>query len=302
MVQFEQTIEDYKILFKEVNEREITIDSVRGFGSRLTLPSVIDFQNEKYTLKRIGKKAFMGCKTLREISIPYSVKEIEDWAFAQCSQLTSVNMPSDLILGLGVFADCPCLLQLCREAEGGDFSFDLSILLATCATKLPSEDLLRDMEAGSGHWYQKWDQRLETFLKEDDQEGYQDMVLCGEEDIRKNVPEFIFDKQMLKSSLCMIRLIYSEGITEEARKIFVDYILAHIKGCESDAAWKVIVKEYGDRLVYYDLLAEIGGIHKDNIDAMIEDLDSGLAEAKAYLIRYKQDYFAKEDAFSAFDL
>lgn len=301
MITFEYALSDYKLAC-EIREESIAITGVRGNGSVLEIPGEIAYQEDVYRVCEVGKKAALGCRTLREVRLPKSVRSIGDWAFAQCPQLTNVCISSKTELGVGVFEDCPCLLQICVEDEGADFSLDLSILLAACVTKLPSEDLLQDGEAGSTHWYQKWDQRLVAFLNEDDQDGYQRMVLCGEEDILINVPEYIFDKQMRKCSLCMIRLLYNEGLGIEERNEYIQYILAHVKGCESDAAWKVIMREHGDRLVYYDLLAELGGITKDNVDAMIEDLTEQQAEAKAYLIRYKQEHFAQKDVFMDFNL
>lgn len=301
MKQFEYGVSDYKLICA-LADGEISIIGARGSGSSIEIPEEIEYNGSPYVVTSIEKKTFLGLSALREVVLPKSVKNIGDWAFAQCARLTNVCIPFETEIGVGVFDGCPCLLQICIEKEEEDFSLDLSILLATCVTKLPSEDLLRDVELGSAHWYQKWDQRLLNFLNEDDKEGYQTMVLCGEEDIRKDVPEYIFEKQMDKCSLCMIRLLYNEGIEKDTSKAYIDYILSHIKGCESDAAWKVIMRDYSDRLVFYDLLADIGGITKDNVDAMIEDLDSQYAEARAYLIRYKQEHFAKEDVFSMFDL
>ncbi len=321
MSQFEYGVSGYKLIC-EMEEDTVSIVGVRGRGSSLMIPAQIVFQDKPYIVKVIDKKAFLGCKTLREVFLPKTVTEIRDWAFAQCSQLTNISMPIHAELGVGVFEDCVCLLQICmnedtREKmshdmnyedilnsylELQDFSLDLSVLLASCVTRLSAEDLLRDPEVGSEHWYQKWDQRLLAFLAEDDQEGYQTMVLCGEEDVRKDVPGYILDKQMRKCDLCMRRILYSECLNEDVKEELVKYILSHIKGCDSDAAWKVIMKEHGDQLVYYDLLADLGGITKDNVDAMLEDLDIQHAEAKVYLIRYKQEHFAQEDAFLDFEL
>lgn len=301
MTTFEYAVSDYKLAC-EIKENEIVVTGIRGTGSNLEIPERIPYLEQSYPVCEIGKKAALSCRTLREVWIPKTVISIGDWAFAQCPQLTNVCIPRGVVLGVGVFEDCPCLLQICVEDGKEDFSLDLSVLLAACVTKLSSEDLLQDGEAGSPHWYQKWDQRLMSFLEEEDQEGYQHMVLCGEEDIRKDVPAYVLEKQMKKSSLCMTRLLYVEGLDGNARDIYIQYILSHGKGCESEAAWQVMIREHSDRLVYYDLLADLGGITKDNVDAMIEDLSEQQAEAKAYLIRYKQEHFGQKDAFADFEL
>ena len=76
----------------------------------------------------------------------------------------------------------------------------------------------------------------------------------------------------------------------------------HTKGSETEEAWEVIVLEHGEDMACYQLLADIGGIHADNIDAMVQDLDAAHAEAKAFLIRYKQEHFAVNDIFGQFSL
>ena len=301
MAAFEYAAGDYKLAC-ETKENGIIVTGIRGNGSNLTIPEEIIYQDKEYPVLEIGKKAALGCRTVREIFVPDTVVATGDWAFAQCPQLTNIRIPQGVSLGVGVFEDCPSLLQICVEAAKEDFSLDLSILLAVCVRRLPSEDLLRDSEVGSEHWFRRWDQRLVTFLKEEDKEGYLHMVLCGEEDIRKNVPEFILEKQMDKSSLCLIRLLYHENLDMEYRDFYIRYILSHGKGCPSEAAWKALAERFSDRMVFFDLFADIGGITKDTVDAMIEDLTEQQAEAKAYLIRYKQEHFGDEDIFAGFEL
>lgn len=48
------------------------------------------------TIKRIGYKAFYGCKFLTKISIPTSVTTIKSGAFGECSNLMSINLSSTI--------------------------------------------------------------------------------------------------------------------------------------------------------------------------------------------------------------
>jgi hypothetical protein len=100
----------------------------------------------------------------------------------------------------------------------------------------------------------------------------------------------------------MLRLLHPHLLQKEMEQTYREYLLAHTKGCQTEEAWEVLVAEHGGDLAYYDLLADVGGISANNIDDMIEDLDAGHAEAKAYLIRYKQEHFAVEDVFDMFQL
>jgi hypothetical protein len=304
---------------------EIEIVSFRGNGARLELPERIEHEGREWTLRGIGKKVFWGCRGLRCVVLPGSVCRIGDWAFSQCGQLegivvgncgetsivevgdleeteklrNSIEKPVRIDFGNGVFTDCPNIKYI---ALGVEEKSDLAVLLAATVNLLPSEDLLKDGEPGSEHWFQKWDQRLLALLREDDQEGYLNMVLCGEEDIQRNVPEFQADKRRRKADLCMLRLLHSHLLQPETEETYKEYLLSHTKGCETEEAWEVIVANHGGELAYYELLAQVGGISQDNIEDMIEDLDAGHAETKAYLIRYKQEHFGVEDVFDQFQL
>lgn len=282
----------------------IEITGFRGNGARIELPESISHEGTEWEIRGIGKKAFLGCQTVRSVVLPNTVRKMDDWAFSQCRQLEGVKISGEeealqISLGTGVFADCPGIRYVAMGVEETD---DLAVLLAATINQLPSEDLLRDAELGGEHWYQKWDQRLQTFLNEDDEEGYTSMVLCGEEDIKRNVPEYAADKRRRKAWLCMLRLMHDSLLTQELKQVYTDYLLTHTKGSETEEAWEVIVLEHGEDMACYQLLADIGGIHADNIDAMVQDLDAAHAEAKAFLIRYKQEHFAVSDIFDMFSL
>ena len=85
------------------------IKRYRGIGERIQVPSYID---EKPVIS-IEKKAFLSCKTIREIILPDTVEEIGDWAFAHAEQLRTVSMPHHaLIHGKELFWDANGLEKL----------------------------------------------------------------------------------------------------------------------------------------------------------------------------------------------
>lgn len=285
----------------------VEIIGFRGNGARLELPERVSYEGTEWEIRGIGKKVFSGNQKLRIMVLPATVQRIGDWAFSQCEQLEGIRIlqkgvsagRNRIIFGNGVFADCVNIQYI---AVGVEEDSSAAVLLAATVHQLPSEYLLTDSELGSEHWYQKWDLRLKTFLNEKDEEGYTNMVLCGEEDIGSSEMEFAADKRRRKAGLCLCRLQKDEQLSEEMRQNCMDYLVSHTKGCESEAAWEYIVKSHGDDLAYYQLLAEIGGITGDNIDDMVQDLDAQHAEAKAYLLRYKQEHFAAGDVFDMFSL
>ncbi len=59
------------------------------------------------SVKIIDDKAFWGCKGLTSINIPNSVIRIGDYALDGCSGLTSINIPHSVTeIGICVFAGC----------------------------------------------------------------------------------------------------------------------------------------------------------------------------------------------------
>lgn len=302
-------IGDYRIEYeieKHFNGRDIEWQAVIcqciGKGSVLDIPQSFFVDEKEYPVKVIGKKAFLGNRSLREITLPETIAYIDNWAFAQCDNLKKViilgdNEHSMPKLGKGVFSDCALLEHICvGTAEENTFS----ALLGTIPSGLQADYLLTDEVAGEREWFIKWDRKLVEFLEEPDEEGYTNLVLCGEEDIQRSVPGYISEKKMLKSKLCLIRLMYNQHLGEE-RTLFEDYVRSHTKGCDSDEAWQTLLKEYGDDMRYYRLFRELGGIRDEYIDQMIIDMGDRHIEAKAYLLGLK-GYASKLDVFDKFVL
>ena len=65
------------------------------------------------SIKTINEDAFGSCKKLKKIMIPDSVEEIGDYAFRGCKGLVKVELPSNLkVIRQGTFARCNSLKQI----------------------------------------------------------------------------------------------------------------------------------------------------------------------------------------------
>ena len=310
------------ILYGTVYEDE-EIDSVKdsiyitgysGSGGRVVIPDMIESSGNMYSVTGIGKKAFTGEKSLREISMPGSIRRLEDWAFAQCCNLNKVvfrveevvadrakasDFMNQLLLGSGVFDECSGMECICI---GSDEENALSVMLGAIVNRMDAEYLLRSKEVGSDAWFQLWDQTLMSFLGRPDDDGYTDMVLCGEEDLSINEESYIRDMRKRKCVLCILRLAYSDKLSGDMRQSFTDYLVKHTKGAATEEAWEVMLSEFGDHVDYYRLFAELGCINKENIDDIIMDMGNQHAEAKAFVIEYKQEHFGEGNFFDQFTL
>ncbi len=289
--------------------KHITVSSYRGGGSNLTIPDTMQLDGEDMPVTAIGKKAFLGCASLRQISIPSTVTMIDDWAFAQCDHLKTViirnsSLPAERIMenltvGTGVFEDCNNLEYICL---GNEEQNTLAALLGAVINRMKAEYLIKATDIGTDNWFVKWDQCLADFLDEDDEEGYLDVVLCGEEDFGVSASEYVTDKRKRKASLCLLRLAHDDLLSYIHRNKFTDYLLKHTKGCQTEEAWQVILSDFSENADYYKIFAELGCVTEDNIDDMLIDMGEKYAEAKAFLIGFKQDRFGNKDVFSMFEL
>lgn len=296
----EQSTERGRLRFEIVSQTAV-VTGYEGRGATLVIPESVD----GYPVVWIGKKAFLSCKTLREIRLPESLAGIGDWAFAYCAGLTDITLPyRRLEIGQGVFKECTALTRIkdCLDDRGNG---DVPFLLAATVGTLDAFYLFDPENAGTEEWIASFDARVTDRMALADNEGFSKMLLCGEEDCGSrdtDVGYYMEQKRRGKVRLAMLRLFHDYGLKEELRETLVRYLLAHVKGCESEETWQVILEEHGDEKPYYELLTDLGGVTGENFQAMMEDMGERHAEMKAYLMRYHDGQRKTEDAFAQFEL
>ena len=244
---------------------------------------IIPHEINNIPIVNIKKKAFLGCKQLRSISLPETVKNVGEWAFAFCDSLSEVKLASNrAVFGQGAFKNDARLEKLWIEGR----SEASARMLAAAVTVMDAEYLLDTGEAGSSEWIRKWDQKLENILNLADDEGYHLYVLCGEEDLHFDYDEYLEYNRRKKAGLSMLRLLYDEELKEPLRERLIDYIREHSVGKESEAAWSCIVDKHGDDIAYYELMTRLSGIDEDNLEKALNSLSDRHAEAKSFLINH----------------
>lgn len=280
---------------------------ITGYDGKENEVEIPNFIEDKPVCK-IGKKAFLSCKSLLKAVLPETMESMEEWAFAYCSNLKEVVLPPKRIaFGKGVFFSCEHLQKIDtlskedkkavpdREAE------ETSVLLGAVPVLLDAEYLLTPWEVMEPHWVEKWDARMLSILRADDGEGYSKVVLCGEEDLSASFEEFVEKKRQVKANLAFIRLKHSYLLEEKVKEELLSYVRSHTKGCESEAAWE-LVKQHGDEKMYFEMFAECGCLSEENFDAILEDLGQHHAEMKAFFIRYKEKNRKAQDFFDTLSL
>ena len=67
-------------------------------NASLVIPTTVTHSGQTYTVTSIGKYAFANCTGLPIVTIPSSVKAIGDRAFYNCSNLRTINLPSTALM------------------------------------------------------------------------------------------------------------------------------------------------------------------------------------------------------------
>jgi len=91
------------------NSGAITITGYTGAGGAVTMPDSLN----GYPVSSIGEYAFVECSSLTSVTLPNSVTSIGANAFLFCSSLTSVTLPNSITsIGEFAFADCSSLASI----------------------------------------------------------------------------------------------------------------------------------------------------------------------------------------------
>lgn len=303
-ISYGETDTEHGVLQYRVSESGACITGYRGRDSEVTIPGMI----EGCPVTCIGKKAFLSNKMLKQITLPASVVQIEDWAFAFCGKLERILVPYHRIdTGQGIFKDCPALEQIVngQEEETDVKKTDVSYLLAAVMSRLDAFYLFDFENAGTTEWIMQWDTRMQSLLQTEDAEGFSKMLLCGEEDYgsRDNDLDYYMEQRRReKVRLAMLRLMHDYGLQQSVRAKLTEYLLSHSKGQDTEETWLVVLEEHGDDLRYYQFLTKLGGVTRDNFQAMMEDMGERHTEMKAYLMNYHSLNHTEEDVFADFEL
>ena len=294
-----------KLVFASYKEGYI-FKQYRGIGTAVVLPSQI----EDKTVVGVERKAFLSCKTIRSITLPDTIEEIGDWAFAHMEQLRNITIPCSLPnRGKELFLGCRRLREIVlngtEEECAQRASQGIGRMLALAVTILHDYFLFDPTNVGKEDWVKRWDEKLLALLALDDLDGFEELWTCGEEDYEGkdyDIKSYPVEKRKMKLRVVYFRLLHSYKLSDVIKNTLMEYLCRHTKGTDAPEAWELIVEEHCSELEYYRIFAEAGGITEDNFAGILEDIKDNDAEIKAFLLRYKEEHFDRKDAFAAFDL
>lgn len=110
--------------------------------------------------QKIYRNTFKGCRSLKYLSIPFSVLSIDDCACQDCTSLTAVSMGSNLkVIGTSAFCGDSSLSSVSRlngdnvrDGGGNPYTFDIVGNYAFAGTGLVSANLALRSSAIQTFW------------------------------------------------------------------------------------------------------------------------------------------------------
>ena len=269
------------ILSYVIENNKVYIMGFEGTGLSLVIPETI----EGTDVCIIGKKAFLGNRSLQHITLPQTIEWVGDWAFCNCVQLQRVEFPCRPIrLGKGLFAKDERLYEITCSSDKNKMAVP-GRLLATAVTLMDAEYLLDMTQAGSAVWYGQFDNRLLTLLMEPAEHALKDLVYCAEEDMGAKQEACLEEQARRKAYMALLRLAYPEGISAETEEKLRAVLLDN-DGIQTRAAWEAVkVADGKEQLLFLDIILKINGIREENLSSVLEDLGDTHVELKAHLLK-----------------
>lgn len=286
------------ILSYIVENNKVYIMGFKGTGISLVIPETI----EGTDVCVIGKKAFLGNRSLQHITLPGTIEWIGDWAFCNCVQLQRVEFPCRPIrLGKGLFTKDEKLYEITCRSDRKKIPFP-ERLMAAAVTMMDAEYLLDMTQAGSAEWYRQFDNRLLALLMESAENALKDLVYCAEEDMGDKQEACLAEQARRKAYMALLRLAYPEGISEKSEEKLKE-VLLNKNGIQTPAAWEAIKEADGkEKLLLLDIILKMNGIREENLPAVLEDLGDTHVELKAHLLKAWEQQKERTNTWEKFTL
>lgn len=290
------------------DQDHFVVNSYSGEDFSVNIPAL----HEALPVTRINTKAFLSCKQIVELTLPDSMEEIGDWAFAHMKNLKTLTLPGkQLTFGKNVFLDCTQLEKILISDTSCPVS-GMEYLLASAVTILDKVTLCRPDLAGSSTAYRKWltlyDDALHSFLTAPDDFGF-DPVFLGwfdVEDFDSQRNRFLIKRRKEKTYLCFLRLLYDGELTSDFRRELQDYLTMHMPAgalsTEHIIPFTELCQVYNTDVRYLQCIVDAGYLTPDTIQELLTGLSDASLEVKALLLQYQQQFCKEIDFFGGFVL
>ena len=88
-------------------------EDYNSYSGNVTIPATVTYNGTSYNVTAIDNQAFRDCSNMTSVSLPASLDSIGSYAFINCTRLTEVEIPNTVSeMGNGVFQNCSALKSL----------------------------------------------------------------------------------------------------------------------------------------------------------------------------------------------
>jgi len=97
----------------EVANKVFSDQNRTAYTGAVTIPSQVTYNGKTFNVVSIGDYAFRDCSSLTTVTIPNSITAIKSYAFYGCSAILNINIPASVKeIGMGAFEGCSSLSQM----------------------------------------------------------------------------------------------------------------------------------------------------------------------------------------------
>ena len=132
----------YKIIIENDTDKQVSVTTSSNYGALLSdsirIPSTVEHNGLEYRVTCIDDQAFKDCMNLTSVSIPDSVQSIGKSAFYNCPKLTDITIPSGIQINSKCFGNCTQLSTM-KIIVAGDTPVPVSVADANAFQSCPAE-------------------------------------------------------------------------------------------------------------------------------------------------------------------
>lgn len=236
----------------------------------------------------ISKKAYLGRTDLYEIEIKDGVREIGDWAFADCGNLRFVSLPVSVKkIGKRVVAGCKKLQSV--MIRGLEYGESLQYLLAYTLSEFEFSGVTVLSEVGTNDWIEWFDGQLLSYLQMDDADGFAPFLAGGEEDykdVRKAKEEYCLDKQIRKLGFVSERMLLADTfpVQNSCASSLTKFLQIYLSN--TDVLFGLLQSARGCGLVFMELYMKLDLLSDDVCQNLLNSSDGLDVELRTWLLSH----------------